>query len=126
MGRENSTRMLRHDAGIMMHFNVDCVLAASLAPTKMAIVKCWEIWGTGIFTMKNGLSELAGSSAPIAHSETQIARQRVLISQLHAQGKPTATAEQVLAQIESNLRLMHKVHQFISVRKPQCLPRNEL
>jgi hypothetical protein len=71
--------------------------------------------------MKDGLPELAGSSAPIARSETHVARQRVLISRLHAQGKPTATAEQVLAQIESNLRLMHKVHQFISVRRPQPL-----
>jgi hypothetical protein len=76
-------------------------------------------WGTGVLAMKDGLPELAGSSAPIARSETQIARQRVLISRLHAQGKPTATAERVLAQIESNLRLMHKVHQFISARRPR-------
>jgi uncharacterized membrane protein YccC len=74
--------------------------------------------------MKNGLAALAGSSNPIAQSETLMARQRALISRLHAQGKPTATAEQVLAQIESNLRLMHKVHQFIQVRKPQPLPGN--
>jgi len=47
--------------------------------------------------------------------------QRVLISRLHAQGKPTATAEQVLTQIESNLRLMHKIHQFIKVGKPLSL-----
>ncbi len=71
--------------------------------------------------MKNRLPELAGSSTPIARSETQVARQRVLISQLHAEGKPTATAERMLAQIESNLRLMHKVQQFISVRRPQPL-----
>jgi hypothetical protein len=71
--------------------------------------------------MKDGLPELAGSSGPIAQSETLIARQRVLISRLQAQGKPTAAAEQVLAQIETNLRLMHKVHQFIKVRKPQFL-----
>jgi hypothetical protein len=45
----------------------------------------------------------------------------VLISRLHAQGKPTATAEQVLTQIESNLRLMHKIHQFIKVGKPLSL-----
>jgi hypothetical protein len=72
--------------------------------------------------MKDGLAALAGSSVPIAQSETMMARQRALISRLHAQGKPTATAEQVLAQIETNLRLMHKVHQFIRVRKPQPLP----
>jgi hypothetical protein len=72
----------------------------------------------GLTAMKDVLPELAGSSAPIAHSESQIARQRVLISQLHAQGKPTATAEAVLAQFETNLRLMHKVHQFIRVRRP--------
>ncbi len=68
--------------------------------------------------MKDVLPELAGSSTPIVQSENQIARQRVLISRLHAEGKPTATAEQVLAQIESNLRLMHKVHQFIRVGRP--------
>ncbi len=68
--------------------------------------------------MKDVLPELAGSSTPIVQSENQIARQRVLISRLHAQGKPTATAEQVLAQIETNLRLMHKVHQFIRVGRP--------
>jgi hypothetical protein len=75
--------------------------------------------GDGFFAMNDGLPELAGSSAPIARSETHVARQRVLISRLHSQGKPTASAEQVLAQIESNLRLMHKIHQFISVRRPQ-------
>jgi hypothetical protein len=69
--------------------------------------------------MKDVLPELAGSSAPIAHSEAQIARQRVLISELHAQGKPTATAEVVLAQFESNLRLMHRLNQFIKVRSPE-------
>ena len=74
--------------------------------------------GAGVAAMKDVLPELAGSSTPIAHSENQVARQRGLISRLHAQGKPTATAEQVLAQIESNLRLMHKVHQFIRVGKP--------
>jgi hypothetical protein len=84
------------------------------------MVKYKPIWRWG-FPMKDGLPELAGSSAPIAQSETLIARQRVLISRLHAQGKPTATAEQVLAQIETNLRLMHKVHQFIKVGKPQSL-----
>jgi hypothetical protein len=68
--------------------------------------------------MKDQLSERAGSSAPITHSEAQIARQRVLISELHAQGKPTATAEAVLAHFETNLRLMHRVHQFIRVRRP--------
>ena len=68
--------------------------------------------------MKDVLPELAGSSAPIVQSEKQATRQRLLISRLHAQGKPTATAEQVLTQIESNLRLMHKVHQFIRVRRP--------
>ncbi len=68
--------------------------------------------------MKDVLPELAGSSTPIVQSENQIARQRVLISRLHAEGKPTATAEQVLAQIETNLRLMHKVHQFIRVGRP--------
>jgi hypothetical protein len=67
--------------------------------------------------MKDLLPELAGSSTPIVQSERQVARQRMLISQLHAQGKPTASAEEVLAQIESNLRLMHKVHQFIRVGK---------
>ena len=50
--------------------------------------------------MKDVLPELAGSSTPIVQSENQAARQRVLISRLHAQGKPTATAEQVLTQIE--------------------------
>jgi hypothetical protein len=80
--------------------------------------------GGGIFAMKDGLAALAGSSIPIAQSETLIARQRALISRLHAQGKPTATAEQVLAQIETNLRLMHKVQQFIRVRKPQPLQGN--
>ena len=68
--------------------------------------------------MKDLLPELAGSSTPIVQSERQVARQRMLISQLHAQGKPTASAEQLLAEIESNLRLMHKVHQFIRVGKP--------
>jgi hypothetical protein len=62
----------------------------------------------------------------IAQSETLMARQRALISRLHAQGKPTATAEQVLTQIETNLRLMHKVQQFIRVRKPQPLPCNQI
>jgi hypothetical protein len=76
--------------------------------------------------MKDGFAALAGSSIPIVQSETLMARQRALISRLHAQGKPTATAEQVLAQIESNLRLMHKVHQFIQVRKPQLLPGNQV
>jgi hypothetical protein len=71
----------------------------------------------GVAAMKDVLPELAGSSNPIAQSENQVARQRMLISRLHAQGKPTAPAEQVLAQIESNLRLMHKVHQFIRVGK---------
>ena len=71
--------------------------------------------------MKDVLPELAGSSTPIAQSENQAARQRMLISRLHAQGKPTAAAEQVLTQIESNLRLMHKVHQFIKVGKPLFL-----
>jgi hypothetical protein len=75
--------------------------------------------------MKDGLAALAGSSITIVQSETLMARQRALISRLHAQGKPTATAEQVLAQIESNLRLMHEVHQFIQVRKPQPLPGNQ-
>jgi hypothetical protein len=49
------------------------------------------------------LAELAGSSAPIAQSETMIARQRALIARV---------------QIETNVRLMHKVHQFIKVRNP--------
>ena len=71
--------------------------------------------------MRDVLPELAGSSAPIVQSEKQATRQRLLISRLHAQGKPTATAEQVLTQIESNLRLMHKVHQFIRVGKPLSL-----
>ena len=48
----------------------------------------------GCFAMKDGLAALAGSSVPIAQSETMMARQRALISRLHAQGKPTATAEQ--------------------------------
>ena len=68
--------------------------------------------------MKNGLPELAGSSAPIAQSETMIARQRALIARLRALGKPTDAAERVLAQSETNLRLMHKVHQLIKVRNP--------
>jgi hypothetical protein len=74
--------------------------------------------GMGVAAMKDVLPELAGSSTPIVQSENNVARQRMLISQLHAQGKPTGTAEQLLAQIESNLRLMHKVHQFIRVGKP--------
>jgi hypothetical protein len=68
--------------------------------------------------MKYRLAELAGSSAPIAQSETMIARQRALIARLRALGKPTDAAERVLVQIETNVRLMHKVHQFIKVRNP--------
>ena len=71
--------------------------------------------------MKDELAELAGSSTPIVQSEMSIARQRAVISRLQTLGKPTMAAECVLTQLESNLRLMHKVHQFIRVRKPEPL-----
>ncbi len=72
--------------------------------------------------MKQGLAELARSRMAraqaetahpaIAHSEALILRQRELISRLHAQGRPTAADERVLAQIETNMRLLHKVQRF--------------
>ena len=68
--------------------------------------------------MKDELAERAGSSTPMAQSEVLIARQRALISRLQVLGKPTAAAERMLAQLESNLRLMHKVHRFIRVGQP--------
>jgi hypothetical protein len=48
-----------------------------------------------------------------------ILRQRELISRLHAQGRPTAADERVLAQIETNMRLMHKVQRFIKTGQPR-------
>jgi hypothetical protein len=80
--------------------------------------------------MKQGLAELARSRMAraqaetahhpaIAHSEALILRQRELISRLHAQGRPTAADERVLAQIETNMRLMHKVQRFIKTGQPR-------
>jgi hypothetical protein len=77
--------------------------------------------GVGVSGMKDAFAERAGSSAMIAQSEVMIARQRVLISRLQMLGKPTAAAERMLTQLESNLRLMHKIHQFIRVGQPQSL-----
>ncbi len=57
----------------------------------------------------------------MAQSELLIARQRALISQLQVLGKPTSAAERMLSQLESNLRLMHKVHRFIRVGQPHQL-----
>jgi hypothetical protein len=71
--------------------------------------------------MKDELAKRAGSSAPIAQSEVLIERQRALIARLQVLGRPTATAERMLAQLESNLRLMHKVHRFIRVGRPPSL-----
>jgi hypothetical protein len=68
--------------------------------------------------MKDELAERAGSSAPIVQSEMLIARQRALISQLQMLGKPTTAAERMLVQLESNIRLMRKVHRFIRVGQP--------
>jgi hypothetical protein len=42
-----------------------------------------------------------------------------LISRLHAQGRPTSADERVLAQIETNMRLMHKVQRFIKTGQPR-------
>jgi hypothetical protein len=80
--------------------------------------------------MKQRLAELARSRMAqaqadmahhptIAHSEALILRQRELISRLHAQGRPTSADEQVLAQIETNMRLMHKVQRFIKTGQPR-------
>jgi hypothetical protein len=79
--------------------------------------------------MKQGLAELARSrmaraQAETAHlamaqSEALIARQRELISRLHARGRPTAADERVLAQIETNMRLMDKVQRFIKTGQPR-------
>jgi hypothetical protein len=60
--------------------------------------------------MKDVLPELAGSSTPIVQSENQVARQRMLISRLHAQGKPTP--------MQAAPAAVDKVHQFIRVGKP--------
>jgi hypothetical protein len=80
--------------------------------------------------MKPGLAELARTRMAqaqaetahhpaIAHSEALIVRQRELISRLHAQGRPTTADERVLAQIETNMRLMHKVQRFIKTGQPR-------
>jgi hypothetical protein len=79
--------------------------------------------------MKQGLAELARSRMAraqaetahpaIAHSEALISRQRDLISRLHAEGRPTSADERVLAQIETNMRLMHKVQRFIKTGQPR-------
>jgi hypothetical protein len=81
--------------------------------------------------MKQGMVELARSrmalalaqaetaDPAIAHSEALIVRQRELISRLHAQGRPTAADERVLAQIETNKRLMDKVQRFIKTGQPR-------
>jgi hypothetical protein len=81
--------------------------------------------------MKQGLAELARSrmalalaqtetaDPAVAHSEALILRQRELISRLHAQGRATAAEEGVLAQIETNMRLMHKVQRFIKTGQPR-------
>jgi hypothetical protein len=81
--------------------------------------------------MKQGLAELARSRIALAlaqtetadpaivHSEALIHRQRELISRLHAQGRPTSADERVLAQIETNMRLMHKVQRFIKTGQPR-------
>jgi hypothetical protein len=80
--------------------------------------------------MKQGLAELARSRMAqaqadtahhpaIAHSEALILRQRELISRLHAEGRPTTADERVLAQIETNMRLMHKVQRFIKTGQPR-------
>ena len=73
--------------------------------------------------MKQGLAELARSRLAqaqaetahpaIAHSQALILRQRELISRLHARGRPTAADERVLAQFETNMRLIDKVQRFI-------------
>jgi hypothetical protein len=81
--------------------------------------------------MKHGLAEVARSRMALAlaqsetadpataHSQALILRQRELISRLHAQGRPTAADERVLAQIETNMRLMHKVQRFIKTGQPR-------
>jgi hypothetical protein len=79
--------------------------------------------------VKLGLAELARSrialaqaetaDPAIAHSEALILRQRELISRLHAQGRPTAADQHVLTQIETNMRLMHKVQRFIKSGQPR-------
>ncbi len=79
--------------------------------------------------MKQGLADLARSRMAqaqaetahpaIVHSEALILRQRELISRLHAQGRPTSADERVLAQIETNMRLMHKVQRFIKTGQPR-------
>jgi hypothetical protein len=79
--------------------------------------------------MKQGLAELARSRMAqaqaetaypaIAHSEALMLRQRELISRLHAQGRPTAADERVLAQIETNMRLMDKVQRFLKTGQPR-------
>jgi hypothetical protein len=78
--------------------------------------------------MKQELAELARSRMAraqaetahpaIAHSEALILRQRELISRLNAQGRSTSADERVLAQIETNMRLMHKVQRFIKTGQP--------
>jgi hypothetical protein len=79
--------------------------------------------------MKQGLAELARSRMAraqaetahpaIAQSEALLARQRDLISRLHARGRPTAADEGALVQIEINMRLMHKVQRFIKTGQPR-------
>jgi hypothetical protein len=79
--------------------------------------------------MKMGLAELARTRMAqaqsktghpaIAHSEALILRQREVISRLHAQGRSTTADERVLAQIETNMRLMHKVQRFIKTGQPR-------
>jgi hypothetical protein len=81
--------------------------------------------------MKQGMAELARSrmaqalaraetgDPASAHSEALMLRQRELISRLHAQGRPTTADERVLAQIETNMRLMHKVQRFIRTGQPR-------
>jgi hypothetical protein len=80
--------------------------------------------------MKQGLAELARTRMAqaqaetahhptIAHSEALMLRQRELISRLHAQGRPTAAEEGVLAQLETNMRLMHKIQRFIKSGQPR-------
>jgi hypothetical protein len=111
---KNHAGLDRCFAGIPIQFHVDNIQSSSFP-----FVNLLHLSPLGMgFPMKNGLPELAGSSAPIAQSETMIARQRALIARLRALGKPTDAAERVLVQIETNVRLMHKVHQFIKVRKP--------
>jgi hypothetical protein len=113
--------------GIGIHFGVE--ITEPSQPVFKNLLVC-KLLGVGRI-MKLGLAERARSRMAqaqaetahhpaIAHSEALILRQRELISRLHAQGRPTSADERVLAQIEKNMLLMHKVQRFIKTGQPRA------